>query len=122
MRDSKVADRAFHAAIGVGLDCNRDVPGIWGSPASEGAKYWLSVLTDPRNRGVADVFLLICDGLKGLTDAVEMVRPLSVVQTCVIYLMHGHVRVRFQKDWGALKRDEMLNTGRVNIRRSKACG
>jgi transposase-like protein len=66
VRDGQVANRAFYAAIGVGLDGNRDVLGIWGSPASEGAKYWLSVLTDLKNRGVGDVFFLICDGLKGL--------------------------------------------------------
>jgi hypothetical protein len=76
--DDQVANRAFYAAIGVGLDGNRDVLGIWGSPASEGAKYWLSVLTELKNRGVMDVFFLICDGLKGLPDATETVWPLSI--------------------------------------------
>ena len=105
VRDGQVANRAFYAAIGVGLDGNRDVLGIWGSPASEGAKYWLSVLTDLKNRGVADVFFLVCDGLKGLPDAVETVWPLAIVQTCVIHLMRNTFRYASKKDWDALKRD-----------------
>lgn len=97
VRDGQVADRAFYAAVGVDLEGSRDVLGIWGSPASEGAKYWLSVLTDPRNRGVMAVFLPVCDGLKGLPDAVETVWPLAAVQTCVIHLMRGHVQVRVEE-------------------------
>lgn len=100
VRDGQVANRAFYAAIGVDLDGGRDVLGIWGSPASEGAKYWLSVLTDLKNRGVADVFFLVCDGLKGLPDAVETVWPLAIVQTCVIHLMRGHLQVRVEERLG----------------------
>jgi hypothetical protein len=50
----------------------------------EGAKFWMSVLTDLRNRGVRNVFVLVCDGLKGLPDVVENVWPQAVVQTCII--------------------------------------
>lgn len=73
VRDGQVANRAIVTASGVGLDGTRDVLGIWGSPGSEGAKYWLSVLTEIKNRGVTDTFFLVCDGLKGLPDAVEVV-------------------------------------------------
>lgn len=76
VRDGQVANRAFYVAVGVDLDGNRDVLGIWASPAAEGARYWLSVLTELKNRGVDDVFFLICDGLKGLPDAVAAVWPL----------------------------------------------
>ena len=105
VRDGQVANCAFYAAIGVDLDGNRDVLGIWGSPASEGAKYWLSVLTDLKNRGVTDVFFLVCDGLKGLPDAVEAVWPMAIVQTCVIHLMRNTFRYASRRDWDALKRD-----------------
>lgn len=105
VRDGQVANRAFRAAIGVDLDGNRDVLGIWGSPASEGARYWLSVLTDLKNRGVGDVFVPLCDGLKGLPDAVGTVWPLSIVQTCVIHLMRNTFRYASRKDWEALRRD-----------------
>ena len=70
VRDGQVANRAFYVAVGVDLEGGRDVLGIWASPAAEGARYWLSVLTELKNRGVDDVFFLICDGLKGLPDAV----------------------------------------------------
>lgn len=65
VRAGQVANRAFYAAIGVTLEGKRDVLGIWASPGSEGAKYWLSVLTDMKNRGVNDTFFVVCDGLKG---------------------------------------------------------
>ena len=74
VRDGQVANRAFYVAVGVDLEGGRDVLGIWASPAAEGARYWLSVLTELKNRGVDDVFFLICDGLKGLPDAVEIRR------------------------------------------------
>ena len=70
----------FYVAVGVDLEGGRDVLGIWASPAAEGARYWLSVLTELKNRGVDDVFFLICDGLKGLPDAVGAVWPLAIVR------------------------------------------
>ena len=79
--------------------------GIWASPAAEGARYWLSVLTEMKNRGVDDVFFLICDGLKGLPDAVGAVWPLAIVQTCVVHLLRNTFRYASKKDWDAIKRD-----------------
>lgn len=64
VRDGQVANRAFYAAIGVTLEGKRDVLGIWASPGVEGAKYWLSVLTDMKNRGVNDTFFLVRLGSK----------------------------------------------------------
>ncbi len=55
----------------------------------EGAKFWMSVLIDLKNRGVADVFFLVCDGLKGLPDAVTNVWPQTIVQTCIIHLIRN---------------------------------
>lgn len=63
VREGQVANRAFYAAIGVGLGSTRDVLGIWGSPGSERAKYWLSVLAEIKDRGGTDTFFLVCDGL-----------------------------------------------------------
>ena len=105
VRDGQVANRAFYAAIGVGLDGTRDVLGIWGSPGGEGAKYWPSVLTEIKNRGVTDTFFLICDGLKGLPDAVEAVWPQTTVQTCILHLIRNTFRYASKKDWDELKRD-----------------
>lgn len=69
VRDGQVANRPIYAAIGVmasvTVDGRKDVLGLWAGSGGEGAKFWLSVLTDLRNRGVRDVFFLVCDGLKG---------------------------------------------------------
>ena len=105
VRDGQVANRAFYAAVGVDLEGDRDVLGIWGSPAAEGARHWLSVLTELKNRGVRDVFFLVCDGLKGLPDAVGVVWPKAVVQTCIIHLMRNTFRYASKADWGAIGRD-----------------
>ena len=105
VRDGRVANRAFYAAVGVDLEGNRDVLGIWPSPAAEGARYWLSVLTELKNRGVDDVFFLVCDGLRGLPDAVQAVWPLAIVQTCVVHLLRNTFRYASKKDWDAIRRD-----------------
>ena len=64
VRDGQVANRPIYAAIGVSLDGHRDVLGLWAGTGGEGAKFWMSVLTDIRNWGTRDVFFLVCDGLK----------------------------------------------------------
>ena len=64
VRDGQVANRPIYAAIGVTLAGEKDILGLWAGTGGEGAKFWMSVLTDIRNRGVTDVFFLVCDGLK----------------------------------------------------------
>ena len=81
VRDGQVANRPFYAAIGVTLDGERDILGLWAGTGGEGAKFWMSVLTDLRNRGVKDVFFVVCDGLKGLPEVVGNVWPAAIVQT-----------------------------------------
>jgi putative transposase len=63
VRDGQVQNRAYDCAIGVTVDGKRDILGIWPSPGGEVAKFWLGVLTELRNRGVADVCIVVCDGL-----------------------------------------------------------
>ncbi|WP_422652933.1 IS256 family transposase, partial [Amycolatopsis sp.] len=86
VRDGQVANRPIYAAIGVTVDGGKDVLGLWAGTGGEGAKFWMSVLVDLKNRGVTDVFFLVCDGLKGLPDVVEAVWPQTIVQTCIIHL------------------------------------
>jgi putative transposase len=85
IRDGQVASRPVYAAIGVTLDGGKDILGLWAGTGGEGAKFWMSVLTDIKNRGVADVFFLVCDGLKGLPEVVANVWPLTTVQTCILH-------------------------------------
>src|SRR6201996_4232488 len=70
VRDGQVANRPACAAIGVTLDGERDILGLWAGTGGEGAKFWMAVLTDIRNRGTRDVFFVVCDGLKGLPEVV----------------------------------------------------
>src|SRR3954454_21153633 len=85
VRDGQVANRPIYAAIGVTLAGDKDVLGLWAGTGGEGAKFWMSVLTDIRTRGTRDVFFVICDGLKGLPEVVGNVWPLTTVQTCIIH-------------------------------------
>jgi putative transposase len=105
IRDGQVASRPVYAAIGVSLDGEKDILGLWAGTGGEGAKFWMSVLTDIRNRGVRDVFFLVCDGLKGLPEVVANVWPLATVQTCIIHLIRNTFRLASKRDWDALKRD-----------------
>ncbi|SFI01396.1 Transposase, Mutator family, partial [Cryobacterium levicorallinum] len=77
IRDGQVANRPIYAAIGVTLDGEKDILGLWAGTGGEGAKFWMSVLTDIKNRGVTDTFFLVCDGLKGLPEVVGNVWPLT---------------------------------------------
>ena len=85
VRDGQVANRPIYAAIGVTLAGEKDILGLWAGTGGEGAKFWMSVLTDLRNRGVRDVFFVVCDGLKGLPEVVANVWPAAIVQTCIIH-------------------------------------
>jgi transposase-like protein len=105
VRDGQVTNRPVYAAIGVTVDGRKDVLGLWMGTGGEGAKFWMSVLVDLKNRGVRDVFFLVCDGLKGLPEVVENVWPLTVVQTCIIHLIRNTFRLASRKDWDAVKRD-----------------
>lgn len=105
VRDGQVANRPVYAAIGVTVDGRKDVLGLWAGTGGEGAKFWLSVLTDLKNRGVRDVFFLVCDGLKGLPEVVENVWPLTIVQTCIIHLIRNTFRLTSRADSDAIKRD-----------------
>jgi putative transposase len=87
MRDSgHVQNRAVHVAIGINLEGYKDVLGMWTS-AHEGAKFWLQVLTELRNRGVQDIFIACVDGLKGFPAAIETVYPQAQVQLCIVHLV-----------------------------------
>jgi transposase-like protein len=105
IRDGQVANRPVYAAIGVTLDGGKDILGLWAGTGGEGAKFWMSVLLDLKNRGVRDVFFLVCDGLKGLPAVVANVWPQTTVQTCIIHLIRNTFRLASKRDWDALKRD-----------------
>jgi transposase-like protein len=100
IRDGQVANRPIYLALGVTVDGERDILGLWAGEHGdgEGAKYWLRILTEIKNRGVADVLMLVCDGLKGLPDAVNTVWEKTIVQTSSVHTrwwrdgLAGHLR------------------------------
>ena len=98
IRDGQaVRNHACYLAIGVNLDGERDVLGIW-FQRTEGAKFWLQVLTDLKQRGVADVLVCCVDGLTGFPDAIEAVFPQTWVQTCLVHLVRSSLRFVPYKD------------------------
>jgi len=87
----QVAKRAFYVALGVGVDGTRDVLGFWVA-SNEGSKFWLSILTELKNRGVHDILFVCADGLTGLGQAIEAAFPKAVHQTCVVHLIRSALR------------------------------
>src|SRR4051794_40330083 len=102
VRDGKVANRPVYVALAVTADGTRDILGLWAGDGGEGAKFWLQVCTELRNRGVEDVLMAVCDGLKGLPDAIGEVWPRTVVQTCVIHLLRASFRYASRAHWDAI--------------------
>jgi len=86
--EGRVENRAVYVALGINLEGRKDVLGLWTSP-NEGAKFWLNVLTELRNRGVRDIFLVCVDGLKGFPQAIESIFPYAQVQLCIVHMVRA---------------------------------
>ena len=86
--EGRVENRAVYVAIGINMEGKKDVLGLW-TGASEGAKFWLNVLTELRNRGVKDVYLACIDGLKGFPQAIQTVFPDAQVQLCIVHMVRA---------------------------------
>lgn len=99
IRDGQVANRPIYVALAVDVEGNKDILGLWVGQGGEGAKYWLGVLNELKNRGVADVCIVVCDGLKGLPEAIGSVWPEAIVQTCVLHLIRNTFRLAGRHDW-----------------------
>jgi putative transposase len=107
IRDGQVANRPIYVALGVTADGERDILGLWAGEHGdgEGAKYWLRVLTEIKNRGTADVLMVVCDGLKGFPDAIAQTWPAAVTQTCIVHLLRNSFRYASRRDWDKLAKD-----------------
>jgi len=105
IRDGKVANRPVYTVVGVTVDGERDILGLWVGDGGEGAKYWHQVLTEILNRGTVDVCIVVCDGLRGLPEAISAVWPRAIVQTCVLHLVRNTFRYASRADWEELARD-----------------
>jgi putative transposase len=110
VRDNHVVhNKPAYLAVGVGGDGEKHVLGIWlaktaldTAPAGEGARFWASVMTDLRNRGVSDILIACCDGLAGFEDAIHAAFPAATVQRCVVHLIRNSLRPVARRDAAAV--------------------
>ncbi len=106
IRDGVVANRPVYLAVGIDCDGAKHVLGLWVGPTTgESAKFWLTVLSELKSRGVADVCIVCCDGLTGLPDAIGVTWPQAIVQLCVVHLIRASLRYASKKYWPSLARD-----------------
>lgn len=95
--EGRIVNKSAYLAIGIGIDGIKDVLGIW-IEKNEGAKFWLSVFTELKNRGMNDVLIACVDGLKGLPEAIESVFPHAEVQLCIVHMVRNSLKFVSYKD------------------------
>jgi transposase-like protein len=105
VRDGQVRNKPFYVAVGVTTAGERDILGVWAGDGGEGAKFWLGVLTEIKNRRVEDVCIVVCDGLKGLPESITTTWELAVVQTCIIHLIRNTFKYASRKYSDQIARD-----------------
>jgi transposase-like protein len=92
VRDGQVRNTPFYVVMGVTTNGERDILGIWAGDGAEGARFWLQVFSELKNRGVDDVLIAVCDGLKGLPEAITTTWDRTVVQQCIVHLIRNSFR------------------------------
>ena len=102
--EGRVVKKAVYLALGINLDGEKELLGMW-IAQSEGAKFWLGVLTELKNRGLQDVFICCVDGLSGFEEAIEAVYPQTIVQLCIVHMVRGSLRFVTWKDRKAVAKD-----------------
>jgi transposase-like protein len=104
IRDGQVANRPIYTVVGVTVDGERDILGLWVGSGGEGAKYWATVLTELKNRGVEDVCIAVCDGLRHLPEVIATIWPQAIVQTCILHLIRQTFRLSGRQHWDHIAR------------------
>jgi putative transposase len=102
--DNKVLNKAFYLALGINTDGQKELLGIWISQ-NEGAKFWLGVLTELKNRGVEDIFIACVDGLTGFPDAIQAVFPKTEVQLCIVHMVRNSLKYVSWQERKAVAKD-----------------
>ena len=92
VRDGQVRNTPFYVVMGVTANGEREILGIWAGDGGEGARFWLQVFSELKNRGVNDVLIAVCDGLKGLPEAITTTWERTVVQQCIVHLIRNSFR------------------------------
>ena len=105
--DKRVIKKSIYLALGIDLDGNKELLGMWISE-NEGAKFWLNVLTDLRNRGLEEILIACVDGLSGFPEAIEVEYPKARVQLCIVHMVRNSLRYVSWKDYKAVTHDLKL--------------
>ena len=116
--DKQVVNKAIHLALGVNLDGNKELLGMWVTN-NEGAKFWLSVLTELKNRGLQDILIACVDGLTGFPDAIATVYPATKVQLCIVHMIRNSLRFVPWKDKKEVVSDLKLIYGASTIEQAE---
>jgi putative transposase len=112
--DKQVINKAIHLALGINMEGEKELLGMWCN-VTEGAKFWLFVLTELKNRGLQDVLICCCDGLTGFPDAIEAVYPKAKIQLCIVHLVRQSLRFVGYKERKAVAADLKLIYGSVTL-------
>lgn len=102
--DGRVINKAVYLALGINIEGQKELLGMW-MAENEGAKFWLNVLTELKNRGLQDIFIACVDGLKGFPDAINTVYPKTCIQLCIVHMVRNSLRFVSWKDARAVMRD-----------------
>lgn len=97
----RVINKSIYVALGVNLEGKKELLGLWLS-VNEGAKFWLGILTELRNRGLEDILIVCIDGLRGFPEAIEAVYPQAQVQLCVVHMVRNSMKYVSWKDYKAV--------------------
>lgn len=116
----RVSNKAIYLAIGVNCSGLKEVLGMWASE-TEGAKFWLSIITELRNRGVKDIFIACVDGLKGFPEAIETIFPKTQVQLCLVHLMRNSLAYVSYKDRKAVALDLKAVYNSATVEEAETC-
>ncbi len=106
-QDKRVINKAVYLALGVNLEGHKELLGMWISE-NEGAKFWLSVLTELQNRGVKDILIACVDGLKGFPEAINTVYPDTHIQLCIVHMVRNSMKLVPYNDYKAIAKDLKL--------------
>ena len=103
-QDKRVINKAIYLALGINMEGQKELLGMWLSE-TEGAKFWLNVLTELQNRGVNDILIACVDGLKGFPDAIQAVFPSTQIQLCIVHMVRNSVKYVPWKDYKPVTTD-----------------
>ena len=103
-QDKRVINKAIYLALGVNVEGHKELLGLW-IAENEGAKFWLSVLTELQNRGLKDILIACVDGLKGFPDAIQSAFPDTHIQLCIVHMVRNSLKYVTWKDYKAVTSD-----------------